>query len=338
MAEEKPFEPTQSRLERAKREGDVTRSQELGSVAAFAGALGVSVFVARPLGGAAQALLRAAVQGRIDAAALELGLALMLFPAAGAACAAATCAALQGGGIRATPVTIKFERLSPAENLKRIFSREAVFTAVRATVAFVCAGAAIVPAFGAIYAAAVHAGALAGMAHAAWNGALRSAAVACVIGAAFALLDFSVQFARWRKRLRMSFDEMKRDRKEQDGDPLARSRRRSLHRQIARGSLRRIKDAAFVITNPTHIAVALEYRPPDVPVPRVLVRAADETAARVRELAAAYGVPLVENVALARRLYDTTEPGEYIPHETYIAVAEIVAALRKNLAAGSEAL
>lgn len=337
MAEEKPFEPTQSRLERAKREGDVARSQELGNVAAFAGALGVTVLVAGPLGAAAQALLTAAVSGRIDAAALASGFALMLLPAGGAACAAGACAAIQTGGIRVMAVTLKFERLSPGENLKRMFSREAVFTAARATVAFACAGAAIVPAFSAIYAASLHSGGFAGVAHAAWFGSLRAAAVACAVGGVFALLDFSVQVVRWRKRLRMSFEEMRRDRKEQDGDPLARSRRRSLHRQIARGSLRRVKDAAFVITNPTHIAVALEYRPPDVPVPRVLVRAADASAARVRELAAEYGVPLVENVLLARKLYETTEPGEYIPHEAYIAVAEIVAALRKNLAAGSEA-
>jgi flagellar biosynthetic protein FlhB len=83
------------------------------------------------------------------------------------------------------------------------------------------------------------------------------------------------------------------------------------------------------VTNPTHIAVALEYRPPDVPVPRVLVRAADDAAARVRELAASYRVPLVEDVPLARLLYAHAGPGDFIPRETYIAVAEIVAALTK---------
>ncbi|HET9096293.1 MAG TPA: EscU/YscU/HrcU family type III secretion system export apparatus switch protein, partial [Candidatus Baltobacteraceae bacterium] len=100
-------------------------------------------------------------------------------------------------------------------------------------------------------------------------------------------------------------------------------------RQISRGSLRRVKDAAFVLSNPTHIAIALDYRPPEVPVPRVLVRAADAAAARVRELAGAYGVPLVENIPLARRLYAAARPGDFIPQETYLAVAEVVAALAK---------
>lgn len=327
MAEEKQFEPTQSCLDRAKREGDVARSQELGNVAAFGGALAAAAFVAPALGNAAHALLVAALSRRGAIGPFIGATVLMLVPAAAAACAAILCYLLQSGGLRITAVTVKFERLSPAENLKRMFSREALVTVGRATAAFTCAGAAIVPAFLGIYAAALHARGILGVASATWIGALRAAAVACAIGAAFALADYGLQFTRWRKRLRMSFEDMKRDQKEHDGDPLARSRRRSLHRQIARGSLRRVKDAAFVITNPTHIAIALEYHPPDVPVPRVLVRAADESAARVRELAGAYRIPLIENIALARELYATTEPGQYIPHETYIAVAEIVAAL-----------
>jgi flagellar biosynthetic protein FlhB len=327
LAEAKQFEPTQSRLDRAKREGDVARSQELANVTAFAGALVVAACVAPVLGNAMRAMLFAAASGRSSIASTTSVVVSMLVPGAAAACAATLCGFLQSGGLRLIAVTLKFERLSPAENLKRMFSREAAVTIARATVAFLCAGGAILPAFLGIYGAALHAGGISGVAFAAWTGAVRVAAVACAIGGAFALADYAFQFARWRARLRMSFEEMKRDQKEHEGDPLARSRRRSLHRQISRGSLRRVKDAAFVITNPTHIAIALEYRPPGVPVPRVLVRAADESAARVRELAGLYHIPLVENVALARRLYATAEPGQYIPHETYVAVAEIVAAL-----------
>lgn len=329
MAEEKQFEPTQSRIERAKREGDVARSQELGNVAAFGAALIATALVAGPLAEAARVVLGSAANGHVDGAALAGAAVLTLVPVASAAGAAAGVNVVQGGGLRFAPLTVKLERLSAAENFKRMFSRESALTAARATIAFACAGAAIIPAFAAIYAAALHAGGVGGVASAAWSGAFHTAAVACAAGGVFAGADYGVQLVRWRKRLRMSFDELKRDQKENDGDPLARSRRRAMHRQISRGSLRRVKDAAFVLTNPTHIAVALEYRPPDVPVPRVLVRAADEAAARVRELACAYGVPLIENVPLARRLYAAAKPGEYIPQETYLAVAEVIAALAK---------
>jgi type III secretion protein U len=329
MAEEKQFEASQSRIERAKREGDVARSQELGNVAAFGTALIATGAIVPALGQAAQRLIFAAASGRTDTASLSSAAMLMLVPIAAAAAAAVCANIVQSGGVRLAAVSIKPERLAPGENLKRMLSREAVITAARATIAFVCAGGAIVPAFVAIYASALHAGGLGGVASAAWSGAMHTAAVACVVGGVFAGADYGVQLVRWRKRLRMSFEEVKRDQKENDGDPLARSRRRALHRQISRGSLRRVKDAAFVLTNPTHIAIALEYRPPEVPVPRVLVRAADDAAARVRELAGAYGVPLIENVPLARRLYAIAQPGDFIPQETYVAVAEVVAALTK---------
>ena len=330
MSEEKQFEASQSRIERAKREGDVARSQELGNVAAFGSALIAAGVIIAPLGQAAERLIRSAAAQTIDTATLTTATLLMLVPIAVAAAAAVAVNIVQSGGLRFAAVSIKPERLAPGENLKRMFSREAIITAARATIAFVCAGAAIVPAFASIYASAIHAGSLGGVASAAWSGAMHTASAACAVGAVFAGADFAVQLVRWRKRLRMSFEELKRDQKENDGDPLARGRRRALHRQISRGSLRKVKDAAFVLTNPTHIAIALEYRPPDIPVPRVLVRAADDAAARVRELAAAYGVPLVENVPLARRLYALAQPGDFIPHETYLAVAEVVAALAKN--------
>lgn len=329
VSEEKQFEPTQSRIERAKREGEVARSQELAGVAAFAAAMTACAGVSGALASLAHQALYAAAAGRNAAPELAQMAALMLVPAACAACASAACSVLQGG-LRFVPVSFKVQRLAPGENLKRMFSKESAVTAARASIAFTCAGAAIVPAFTGILAHTLQASGLGGLAETAWHGAFHTAAAACAVGGVFASADYGVQYARWRKRLRMSFEELKRDQKEQDGDPLARSRRRALHRQISRGSLQRVKDASFVVTNPTHIAIALEYRPPAVPVPRVLVRAADEAAARVREFAAAHGVPLVENVPLARLLYAGSRPGEFIPQESYIAVAEIVAALAKR--------
>jgi flagellar biosynthesis protein FlhB len=127
----------------------------------------------------------------------------------------------------------------------------------------------------------------------------------------------------------MSLEEFKRDLREQDGDPMARARRKAAHRAIVRGSLQRLREAAFVVTNPTHLAIALEYAPPKVVVPRVLIRAADEAALLVRSRARELNIPVIENVPLARELFAKANPGEYIPQETYVAVAEIVAALAR---------
>jgi flagellar biosynthetic protein FlhB len=128
----------------------------------------------------------------------------------------------------------------------------------------------------------------------------------------------------------MSVDDRKRESKEEEGDAAARGRRRALHRALLRGGIRRIKDAAFVVVNPSHVAVALEYEPPRVAVPRVLVRAADAAAIKVRAIAVSRRIPIVENVWLARALYRDCRPGEPIPQEHYVAVAEVVATLLRT--------
>lgn len=326
---EKRFEATAGRLQRAKREGDIASSHELSTVAAFACALSAASFAAGHLAAAAQALLVAAASGTFDRAAFYAALFWMTVPAFCAAFGGALCGIVQAGGVNLTGIKLQFKRLAPAENLKRMISREAALTAVRATVAFLCAAFTVVPAAGALLAAALHGALPQTLAQAAWPGALRAGWAACAVGAIFACADYALQTMRRRKRLRMSYDELKRDHKEQEGDPLARGRRRALHRALSKASIQAVKKAAFVVTNPTHIAVAIEYSPPDVPVPRVLVRAADEMAAAVRETAAEQRIPLIENVPLARALYAQTKPGDYIPQETYVAVAEIVAALVK---------
>ena len=103
-----------------------------------------------------------------------------------------------------------------------------------------------------------------------------------------------------------------------------------MHRQLAKSSLRRLADAAFVVVNPVHIAVALEYRPPIVMVPRVLVRAADAAALRVRTAANGLDIPIVRNALLARALFSGTRAGDAVPRDTYVALAEIIIALRHN--------
>jgi flagellar biosynthesis protein FlhB len=326
MAEEKSFEATHSRLEKAKREGDVARSADLCGLFAFAGAAAAVAAIVPSLGAAFASSILYAARGERWLGVAQSEMALLLVPMVAACIASALCATLQGGLTVNWP-RAKLERLSPVENGKRILSRETLFAALRSVAAFACAAAAIVPALKDSAASAFHGAGLTVLIAAAWHGALLASAGACVPASAFALGDYLTQLKRRRNRLRMSHEEMRRDRKEQDGDPLARSRRRSLHRLLSRGALPRVKEAAFVICNPEHIAVALEFRPPAVPVPRVLVRAADEAAARVRAIAAEHSIPVVRNIALARALYET-QIEHYIPPECYVAVAQIVAQLQ----------
>lgn len=325
---EKPFEATPQRLEKARREGNVARCPELGANAAFLAAGATLVAGAPFIGALASRSIVRACEGSagIDTIAVA-GIALL--PVAAAALAGSAVAIVQNGGTVFTVPSPKFERLNPFQGFKRMISRETFAHAVRASVAFGLATCAIVPALRAAAAEAIAAATVQGVAAAVWVAAQRVAGAACFVGAAFAIAEYGAARREWLQKLRMSFDDRKREAREQDGDPLERGRRRALHRSLLRGSVSDVAQASFVVANPTHVAVALQYDPPAVAVPKILVRAADDAAARVRAIAAGKGIPIVENVALARALYRDGRVGDPIDRAHFVAVAEVVAALSR---------
>ena len=328
MADDKRYEATQTRLARAKRDGDVPRSHDLAAVASLVAA-GLVAFAAL---GPLSAAMRSALLGATRPNAFSPWPYAVVCMCAVAVIAAAACAALLATYLQTQTFTLKaplpkFEKLNPVQGLRRMFGRDAALAAAKAAVVSAIVTAAIVPAVRDAFAAA-GAGASPPFVAALVVRALQSA-LFCAAGVAlaFACGDVLVERQKWKRRLRMSFDELKRDHKQSEGDPLLRGRRRQQHRALVRGSLGRVREAAFVVANPTHVAIALEYRPPEVAVPRVLVRAIDDGAREVRRLARESRVPIVENVALARSLLATTDVGDYIPPGAYGAVAAIVATL-----------
>jgi flagellar biosynthesis protein FlhB len=327
---EKTFDAPPSRIAKARREGNLPRAQEFSANLAFvAAALGVCA-IAAPFSALAKEALRHATQGTFAVAPGIAIAALALVPAALAAASGVAGAFLQSGGPVLVAPSVKFERMQPMEGLKRMVSREALTHGLRALVAFVLASAAMLPALRDLASAGAVALSAQSVALIAWSGAQRVVWAAAAVGLLFAIAEYGVARRAWLRKLRMSLAELKRELKESDGDPLARGRRKALHRNLIRGALAKVKEAAFVVVNPTHIAIALEYRPPEVPVPTVLVRASDEMALRVREMAIEHRVPIVENVPLARALYRDGAVGQPIAYEQYVAVAEIVATLIKS--------
>jgi flagellar biosynthesis protein FlhB len=281
-------------------------------------------------------MAHAAPNGAVHALASRVPLALgalavaALLPAAAAASGGTAAALAQGGGRRVVGIHADLKRLDPIAGLKRMIGGETLVGVVRASLAFAAALAATAP----VLRDAVAGGAVLGVPGAAGSlvasAALRACLAALAVGIVFAMADYVLARRRWLRSLKMSFDELKRDAKENDGDPHARSRRKSAHRAVVRGSVGRTREASFVVVNPTHVAVALRYAPPAVPVPEILVRALDHVALRVRALAREHRIPVVENVALARLLYAQGESGRAIPATAYVAVAQIVAALARE--------
>lgn len=142
----------------------------------------------------------------------------------------------------------------------------------------------------------------------------------------FAGVDLALTHWRFREKLKMTKEEAKREMKEDEGDPMLKGRRKKRARELAKGRVAvEVPKADAVVVNPTHIAVAIRYRKDEGNAPRVIAKGKGQVAENIRELARANGIPIVEDIALARLLYKRVKVGRAIPAETYRAVAAILA-------------
>lgn len=142
-----------------------------------------------------------------------------------------------------------------------------------------------------------------------------------VLGAA----DFAYQKYSFQKKMRMSKQEIKDEYKEMEGDPQVKSQRKQKYRQLTRGMVKDVDTAKVVITNPTHLAIAIRYDRSKDDVPIVVAKGADHMAAIIRERAKDHDVPIMENKPIARALYQTVDAGQSVPTDMYQAIAEILA-------------
>jgi flagellar biosynthetic protein FlhB len=143
---------------------------------------------------------------------------------------------------------------------------------------------------------------------------------------ALAVLDYLFQRWSYEKSLRMTKREVQEEYKQSEGDPLIKSRIRSIQRDLARRRMMsEVPKADVVITNPTHLAVALSYQREEMTAPKVVAKGAGLIAEKIREIARTHGVPVVENKTLAQVLHKTVELGQTIPSSLYQVVADLLA-------------
>ena len=148
----------------------------------------------------------------------------------------------------------------------------------------------------------------------------------CSVLLLFAGVDFWLQRWEFSKSVRLTKQEAKQEQKEHEGDPLLKARIRTIQRDVARKRMMNaVKKADVVVTNPTHIAVAIVYEREKMSAPRVVAKGADFIAQKIKKIAADAGVPMVENVPLARTLFKTVKVGQFVPRNLYQAVAEVLA-------------
>lgn len=155
--------------------------------------------------------------------------------------------------------------------------------------------------------------------------------IALIIAGAILLLgvaDYAFQWFRNEQRLMMTREQLKEEQKDETGDPHVRARIRKLQREAAQlKMLQDVPQATVVLTNPTHLAVALKYDRQTMGAPRLVAKGAGAMAKRIVRIAQENGVPVIERKPIARALYRAVEVGREIPVELYQAVAEILAAI-----------
>ena len=240
--------------------------------------------------------------------------------------------AIQGVALSTYRLQFRVEALNPASNLKKVFSSKGLAEFAKSTVVILMVGYLVgsvvqerLPALentvsmelrdilselgAALYAAGFRVG---------------------IFLAVMAIADYVFQRYRHEEGLKQSKQEVRDDLKETEGNPLIRSRIRTLQREMARKRMMSdVKDADVVITNPTEYAVALKYDLANMSAPRVVGKGRGYVAAKIKEIARQYNVITVENIALAQALYKSVEVGSEIPASLYRAVAQILAYVYK---------
>jgi flagellar biosynthetic protein FlhB len=148
--------------------------------------------------------------------------------------------------------------------------------------------------------------------------------------AAVALLDFAWQKYTYRQKIMQTKQQLKQESKEQDGNPEIKQRIRQIQREMSRKRMiKDVKTADVIITNPTHISIVLKYDTETMVSPTIIGKGQDHLALKIREIAKEHNIPIVENVMLARTLYKTVKVGQPIPRTMYKAVAEVLAFVYK---------
>lgn len=340
-SQDKNLPATPRRLQKARDEGQVARSKELGNLAVLGG--GALVMMALlPMG--FEALRTAlAAQLRFDSSSLAqpgqmverlmagFGSGLSTYLPLGAAMLVlAVAVALASGSwaISTKPITPDIKRLSPLAGLGRLFSKQQLFETAKLTgmtlvfgvVGWQFVSSHIQP-FGTLLMLPLE-GALGQLAR--WM--LFGVGTLLAVVTVFALIDFPMQKFLHAHRLRMSQEEVKREHKESEGDPHIKGKRRQRQRELAMGnSITRVPKADMVVMNPTHYAVAIQYDDATMSAPRVIAKGADLLALRIRDVAKAAQVPVVQSPMLARALFAHAEIDDEIPSALYTAVAQVLA-------------
>ncbi len=338
---EKTEAPTPRRIEEARERGQVARSTDLTAAFMLLAATAVLYFGGSFMGGTLMDALhdmlgQSSPMSITDSQAnktmvdvmLRFGMAMapMLI---GMSVVALLATLIQGGFVFSThPLVPSLDKLNPITGFGRVFSKRSL---ARLCGSMLKLGALAVVAYLAILSDFERMALLSLMAaEDIVVGGSNILLILCFKMAAvlivLAVFDYIYQRWQFSQDMRMSKQEIREEMKRMEGDPMIREHRRQMQRQMIMHRMsREVPKADAVITNPTHVAIAIRYDQDSMAAPRVIAKGADFLAQRIREIAMENGVPIVEKPALARAIYKSVEVGQEVPAEFYKSIAEVLA-------------
>lgn len=336
---ERSEEATQTRRDEYRKRGQVAQTRELGTALVLLfGAMSLSILSKPFMGQMADMfhgifganLVTMVREGDFVMASLIAGktFAIVILPVLGITLLVGLGSSLIQTGLLQVEDALepKFERLNPIEGFKRVVSLRSVIEAIKASLKMFVIG---------WIAYSILKGETTKIPYMSQFDvqelmsfmALMAGKLLAIVGFSMLVVAAADYFFNWwdlEKRMMMTKQEIKEETKSREGDPLIKARIRRIQREVAnRRMMEKVPQADVIITNPTHIAIALKYDD-GLPAPMLIAKGADLVAERIKELAAKHNIPIVENKPLARTIFKTMKIGQVIPRELYVAVAEVL--------------
>lgn len=340
-SQDKSQKATPHKLREAQKKGQVAKSQEANYAAVLAALVGICFAAGPAIGNRVLVLSSGAFQqaGRTDWASDNVATWLVglvstsitvLLPLLLAVVIMAVVVNVSqiGGVFSFDPVSPDFNRLNPATGLKRIFSMKLLYDAFKSVLKLTLLGFVAWFAMRALLPDLMKLSFIDAKGHAAVVMSNVGPLLFKLFLAILLIALIDLLYTRWEfaKKMRMSHKDISDEHKQREGDPRIRSRLRQLRQEMLKQarSMKKLPEADVLITNPTHIAIALSYRHGEMPAPKLLAKGSGKLAARMREKAREHNIPIVENRPLARELYKRTGSDQFVPEDLYPRVAKIL--------------
>ena len=340
-ASEKTEQPTPKRLEKARAKGQVPQSEELSSVAILLILVVVINALSPNLMNWAKTELRDGLSAQSSVFAnaktftafayqKTLGMLLIMAPILAALAVTSAASSIAVGGLNYAPgaLEFKFNQFNPIAGFGKLVNGRSLVRLGMSIIKLILVSLIAwkylwdkLPVLASL--------------RWAWSGQILAVIGEIILGLMIrmgvvllvvAIADAYYQKWKYRQDLKMTRQEVRQEHKDFEGSPEIKGRiRRIQFEAAAKRMLKEVPKATVVLVNPTHVAVALRYESKTMEAPVLVAKGADHMAEKIREIARAYGVPIVSRPELARTIFATVEPGNPIPDNLYIAVAEVLA-------------